>query len=308
MTQHQVVVLVVEHGEWAEPRRHAGRTGHSLWMAMTQEALKDRRRIHINKQTTSSKPEDSKKNSIGSKPELPSHLHVRMVGGLEGLIQGRRAVSLTAICVEPLGMHNPLVPTNVVKVHPHVHLATQRPLHRLRCRCSSTSHSHPLHSVPFVPSTLAVTADSVHGHVLGVLHSVNETVCSVAFLRQVVFGEDDHHDPVCYWMVYFSLPRPQILEEGLVRCLPVLPCTAPTACLSLSGGLLAGHSVSLVQPEFQQSGHIKNLPGRLCAAGRRAKAPQEKVIVLAWCAARVTALLPGVIQIHSGSLGGREGW
>lgn len=161
-----------------------------------------------------------------------------MVGGVEGLIQRCRTLSLTAICIVALRVHNPLVPADVVKVHPHVHPPAQRPLGRLCCWCSSgrssISHPHPLHSVPFVASTLTVAADSVHGHILGVLHSVNETVRWTAFLGQAVFGEDDHHDPVRGRMVYFSLPQSQILEGGLASYVPLIPGTAPMVHLRFS--------------------------------------------------------------------------
>lgn len=40
MPQGQVVALVVQHGERAEARRHAGRAGRSLWVVKSQEALK----------------------------------------------------------------------------------------------------------------------------------------------------------------------------------------------------------------------------------------------------------------------------
>lgn len=43
MVSHsQVIILIVQHGQWAEACRYAGRTGHSFWMVMTQEALKIR--------------------------------------------------------------------------------------------------------------------------------------------------------------------------------------------------------------------------------------------------------------------------
>lgn len=43
MVSHsQVIILIVQHGQWAEACRYTGRTGHSFWMVMTQEALKYR--------------------------------------------------------------------------------------------------------------------------------------------------------------------------------------------------------------------------------------------------------------------------
>ena len=178
---------------------------------------KKRRIIHLNRPATIEKvvtDEDSKELNWIKKIALPSYLHVCVVSGMEGLIQRCRTLSLTAICVVALRMHDPLIPANVVEVHPHVNLPTQRPLDGLCCRCngrgSSSSYSHPLHSVPFAASTMTVTADSVHSNILRALHSMNETVGCVALLRQVMFGEDDHHDPVCGWMVCFSLPKSQI--------------------------------------------------------------------------------------------------
>lgn len=63
--------------------------------------------------------------------ELSSYLHVCMIGGLKGIIQGCGALSLTTICVVTLRVNNPLIPANQLKVHPHVYPATQRPLSRL---------------------------------------------------------------------------------------------------------------------------------------------------------------------------------
>lgn len=52
MAQGQIIVLVVQHGERAEARWHAGRAGPSFWMVMSQEALKSTGIIHMNKPAT----------------------------------------------------------------------------------------------------------------------------------------------------------------------------------------------------------------------------------------------------------------
>lgn len=234
--------------------------------------------------------------------KLSSHLHVRVVGGLEGLVQRCWTVSLTAEGVVALGVDDPLVPADELKVHPHVHPATQRPLGRLCCRCSggwiSIRHPHLLHPVPFVASAVTVAAGSVSGHILGVLHSMNEAVRYMALLGQIVFGEDDHHDPVRGCVVYFSSLQSYILEERR----SFISSAAPRLPVSFSWGLLCWRSISLVQPVFQQGCHVKNLPGGLGAAGWSDKAPQEKVLILTWRAVLIAALLSGVIQIHSGAL------
>lgn len=153
-----------------------------------------------------------------------------MVGRLEGLIQWCGTLSLTAIRIVALRMNNPLIPADVVKVHPHVHPPTKRAWLGLRwCTGNRTPISHPdlLQSVPFMASTLTVTVDSVLHHVLGVLHGVNEAVCSMAVLGQVMFGEDDHHDSVCGRIVCFSLPLSQILDIGLSIHFSIIPLTTP---------------------------------------------------------------------------------
>lgn len=41
MTQGQIIILIVQHGEWAETRWHTGWTRHPSWVVMQQEALKN---------------------------------------------------------------------------------------------------------------------------------------------------------------------------------------------------------------------------------------------------------------------------
>ena len=52
MPQGQVIVLVVQHGQWAEAHWHTGRARPSVRMVMSQKALKVIRIIHMNGSAT----------------------------------------------------------------------------------------------------------------------------------------------------------------------------------------------------------------------------------------------------------------
>ena len=99
-----------------------------------------------------------------------AYLHVGVVGGLQGFVQGRGAQPLTAVGVVALGVNDPLVPADLLEVHHHVHPSAQRPPAGLlggRCRCRLVvRQADPVHAVPLVAPGLPPGC----AHVLGAVH------------------------------------------------------------------------------------------------------------------------------------------
>lgn len=104
---------------------HDGHDTLSGWWCR-KRLWKKKGQIHMNKPAIPKKivlgiVEDSKETIRIRSQVVTPHLHVCMVGGMEGLIQWCRTLAFTAIRIVALGVNNPLVPADVVKVHPHVH-------------------------------------------------------------------------------------------------------------------------------------------------------------------------------------------
>ncbi len=55
-----------------------------------------------------------------------SYLHIGMVGGGEGLIYRCRTAPFTSIGIILLWINNPVTPTDLIKVYPHIHLPAER--------------------------------------------------------------------------------------------------------------------------------------------------------------------------------------
>lgn len=223
-----------------------------------------------------------------------------MVGGGEGLVYWGRTAALTAVGIVALGVNNPLVPANLVKVHPHVHLPAQRILPLLR---GGQTRGHPSHSCSLVvpmpfPATgsfsaLYLYADSrvgpsslpVQSDVLGVLSGVDEGGSPLLCL---VLGEDDHHDPVGCGV-----------QDPLLALL-LLSLHWPAHFLARCGA-------SLVQPVVvEQGGDVEHPP--VGCGGQRAwlclQVAQEEALLWAWRAGVGASL--GVVHVHSDTLRGRE--
>lgn len=181
--------------------------------------------------------------------KILSYLHVCVVRWGEGLIHWCGAAPFTAIGIVTFGIDDPLAPTELLEVHPHVHLPAQRTLPLLLCGptgWSSSSHSLLVlvvsldsaaslpRSGPSARQTLLVQAD-----VLGALRCMDE--CRHSLAAWILSGENHHHDPVSSGVVHFFL-LPLLLHLGLVLLHPL--CGVPQ-----------------LQPMMQHLRHVEHLPG-----------------------------------------------
>lgn len=145
-----------------------------------------------------------------------SDLDIRVIGWLEGFIDGRRTVPCAAVGIELLGIHNPVPPVGLLKVHDHVHLLAEGTAFFSKGGHRELIRFDPglLLLVAAVPAASERHRGVVKEDVFGQLHHPNEARAPGELRWRLVFGEDDQQDPVSHTV---SDNRPCLLEAMVSR-------------------------------------------------------------------------------------------